>query len=927
MQFKMRFITVTTLIFVPVLLMGKVEFREQEDGGEKVLQLSNNKLKYSVVIKEGKLERDKLEIRSKWSSRSGIQKGELQTNADFKMDVMWTGWHAPGKVSNASNPVYFSKEDFRLECKEIQEVDNGSKKLNLYFKSDIVPFELKIIYKLEPEAFYIRRKMAIRDTTFGLHFLRKIYPCWGEIYGDISIVKKGGFGQPVAFENRGVGGFIGLEYPTSQNSLKELPERGTILNCGQFIGEKIGKRWVESEWVVEALTPNKWIKDWFFKYVNDIRIAPLRPYTLYNSWYDLRAPEVVKDSTYIMNGKNVMRIIRGFQNMIEKYNIQLDAFVLDDGWDVYKSDWELSKKQFPNGLKPIADELKKTNTTLGIWFGPIGGYSHRAWRVEWMRKHGYEVVGDQMCVAGGKYSRLFKKRVLDFIKEVGVGRFKWDGIQFSCSEPGHGHPIGIYSRRAAMASVIDWCQSAREENPDISLNITSGTWLSPWWLKYANQIWMQGGDYGYANVPSISQRDQAITYRDFVLYNDFQKNKFWFPMANLMTVGVIKGHLQKLGGEEEPLDKFTDNTLMCWARGVSMYELYTSPDLLTGEELNALAKSLHWARDRFPILMHTRMIGGNPDEGEPYGYVHFHKNKGIIAVRNPFIEPANLKVNLGTYETFTPDAKPLIVEQVYPYRRILPNFYSAKENVSISLQGYETAIYEVYPLKETSTPLLAGVRFEVVKKKGNRYHLRIYPGVRKPKLLNPKDVKSVEYEGKRVEVDGLSIPAKRLSKPIRDYSVEEEVSEERKRSEIKVDFKVEDSVEKGILALLFTLSKDLDGEGKLPRIIVELDGKEVKPKVLEKKGVWGWYKVRVKPGEHTARFQLVPREKKGELKWIGGSGRASVWFISNQKQPSKKVIFTTSGELEEKPMPPYPRKPALLCEKTKLGEIEVKLKK
>ncbi|MDQ7053134.1 MAG: alpha-galactosidase [candidate division KSB1 bacterium] len=279
---------------------------------------------------------------------------------------------------------------------------------------------------------------------------------------------------------------------------------------------------------------------------------------------------------------------------------------------MYKSNWRLRPAEFPNGLRPIREALNEMGTQLGIWLGPIGGYSYRRWRVDWIREHGCETVRDQLCLAGKNYHALFKKRVVDFVARDSVGYFKWDGIQFSCSEPDHGHPVGLYSRRAVMEAVIDLCRAVREKDPDIFLNITSGTWLSPWWLKYANQIWMQGRDYGYANVPSISRRDAAITYRDVVLYENFGKNDFWFPIANLMTHGIIKGHLQKLGGEREPIDKFTDNAILYFARGVSMWELYISPNLLTDAEWDAIAGAIRWARDRFEVLMHTAMIGGNP---------------------------------------------------------------------------------------------------------------------------------------------------------------------------------------------------------------------------------------------------------------------------------------------------------------------------
>ena len=156
---------------------------------------------------------------------------------------------------------------------------------------------------------------------------------------------------------------------------------------------------------------------------------------------------------------------------MNRYGIKLDAFVLDEGWDIFESDWVLDKSLFPNGLKPVSDELKKTQTDLGIWFGPTGGYSFRMKRINWMRDHGYEVAGNDeewnsmMCIAGKNYSKLFCKRVTDMVQEEGVSYFKWDGVQYSCNEAGHGHNIGRHSTKACVDAMIDKCRSVREDNP------------------------------------------------------------------------------------------------------------------------------------------------------------------------------------------------------------------------------------------------------------------------------------------------------------------------------------------------------------------------------------------------------------------------------------------------------------------------------
>jgi hypothetical protein len=640
------------------------------------------------------------------------------------------------------------------------------------------------------------------------------------------------------------------------------------------------------------LTPDTHVKLWFNRYLESVRAASLKPYLLYNTWYDVRSPEYTKRPEDVMNEANLMRIIKDFKReMLEKRGLKLDAFVLDDGWDIYKSDWVLRQKEFPNGLTPIRKALKDMGTDLGIWFGPIGGYSYRQWRVQWMKENGYEVVGDQLCLAGTNYHRLFKKRTVDFVRNEGVAYYKWDGIQFSCSEPDHGHPIGIYSRRAVMESVVDLCRAVRAENPGIFLNITSGTWLSPWWMKYANMIWMQGRDYGYADVPSIGKRDAAITYRDVVLYENYGVNDSWFPISNLMTHGIIKGHLQKLGGEAEPLDKFTDNAILYFARGVTMWELYISPNLLTDKEWNAMAKSIGWAKDRFEILKSTEMVGGDPGNKEAYGYVHFFKDRGIIAVRNPFIQPRVLKVKLDPAYGLCPKASSLVLERVYPFRRVSPRLYAAGATLDLPLQGYETGIYEIYPLEKATEPLLAGVTFDVVKEKGKDYVLKVRNSNRQVRLLNPGTVKNIKTGGQEVPLHLFQseLSMKPLPGPVTAGSMTA------KSGGAELDFSVNEPLTTAVLVFLVEpLAR--------ANVSVYLQGKEVEAKKEQQEGKWAWFKVKVGPGRHNARIKIQPGDKK--TKW---TGKISAWVIGTRKPQSQEVRFELVQELTARsPMPPLP---------------------
>ncbi|UCH96752.1 MAG: alpha-galactosidase [Candidatus Aminicenantes bacterium] len=906
-------ITMVSVNLADTVTRGKETINEKQ-----VFWLSNNQVKCSVIFHQGNLEAECLETQPGWSALAGRRSHKIKTDADFGVDVQWTGWLAPGKIHNADNPVMLTKKHFQLTQLENPDNPDGKKELVFTFNGLDISLQIQLIYKLETGAFHVKRQLGVRDLKSKGHFLRWLWPRRCMIYGDVCILKPGGFGSPAALTTNYAGAFFGLEYPAAENSLKPICKRKTALDTGQEMGLKIENTWIKSEWSAAGLTPDTHVKLWFNRYLDSVRVSRLRPYLLYNTWYDVRSPEYTERPEDVMNETNLMRIINDFKReMQEKRGLKLDAFVLDDGWDIYKSDWVLREKEFPNGLTPIREALNSMGTDLGIWLGPIGGYSYRQWRVEWMKEHGFEVVGDQLCLAGTNYHNLFKKRAVDFVRNDGAAYFKWDGIQFSCSEPDHGHPVGIYSRRAVMESVKNLCSAVRKENPDIFLNITSGTWLSPWWMKYANMIWMQGRDYGYADVPSISKRDAAITYRDVILYENYGVNDSWFPLSNLMTHGIIKGHLQKLGGEAEPLDKFTDNAILYFSRGVTMWELYISPNLLTDGEWNAIARSIRWAKHRFETLKSTEMVGGDPGSKEAYGYVHFSKKRGIIAVRNPFIKPQTLKIELSPAFGLCPQASSLVLERVYPGRWVSPYLYAAGAALELPLQGYETAIYEIYPLEDSSEPLLAGVTFDIVKKSGKEYVLHARNPGPQIGLLNPGMVKTIKISGRGVPLHQLqsALNVKPLPAAVNTGSLV------LKGSGAQVDFQVKEPSTTATLCFLVEPAVQVNEKkqkGTDTIVSVYMDGKRAEAEEEQQEGRWAWYKVNVAQGQHKARINIQSATKR--IKW---TGKISAWMVYIHKPESVEIEFDLVPEIPvQRPMPPLPRPVGEDKGIIKLGEVK-----
>ncbi len=51
-------------------------------------------------------------------------------------------------------------------------------------------------------------------------------------------------------------------------------------------------------------------------------------------------------------------------------DLPFDVFQLDDGWQITHGDWEPTKK-FPSGMNALADRIKATGKTAGLWIAPF----------------------------------------------------------------------------------------------------------------------------------------------------------------------------------------------------------------------------------------------------------------------------------------------------------------------------------------------------------------------------------------------------------------------------------------------------------------------------------------------------------------------------------------------------------------------------
>ena len=141
-----------------------------------------------------------------------------------------------------------------------------------------------------------------------------------------------------------------------------------------------------------------------------------------------------------------------------------------------------------------------------------------------------------------------------------------------------------------------------------------------------------------------------------------------FPFSSLMSVGVIKGDLLRLGGKDEAREAWRHDVIMEVSRGIMQTELYFAPDALSIDEWDDVCSALRWARANDDVLLqHTEMILGDPRRGEPYGYAHRTADRSIVTVRNPSLQPARVAVDLARWAPS--GVRDTVWSEVYPGRR------------------------------------------------------------------------------------------------------------------------------------------------------------------------------------------------------------------------------------------------------------------
>jgi hypothetical protein len=408
--------------------------------------------------------------------------------------------------------------------------------------------------------------------------------------------------------------FTGFEHPLSTSTVE-----ADRVRC--FLARELPLR-PESPVSISSVTgiarPGQMRRD-FLDYVERERAHPYRTFLHYNSWYDIGYFSKYSEP-------EALAVIQTFgDELVRKRGVMLDSFLFDDGWDDPKTLWGFHDG-FPDGFSRVREEAARYGAAPGVWLSPWGGYGDpKKARLEYGRRQGFETNEGGFALSGPKYYQRFRDACMRMVREYGVNQFKIDGT----GNASHAIPGSTFD--SDFDAAIHLIEELRAAKPDIYINLTTGTYPSPFWLRYADSIWRGGEDHDFAGVGSDRQR--WITYRDGDTYENVVQRGALYPINSLMLHGIIYArHAKKL--DIDPHRDMAAEARSYFGTGTQLQEMYVTP-VLTSSEWDTLAECAKWSRANAATLVDTHWIGGDPKQLEPYGWASWVNGKGILTLRNP----------------------------------------------------------------------------------------------------------------------------------------------------------------------------------------------------------------------------------------------------------------------------------------------------
>jgi hypothetical protein len=481
--------------------------------------------------------------------------------------------------------------------------------------------------------------------------------------------------------------FFGCEHPMADN---RGDGQRVVCRVGTF--GPIATDRPRSRAAVVGITPAGQLRRAFLYYLERERARRYQPFLHYNSWYDIAWGDRK------MNEPQCLAVIEQFgRELVEQRQATLDAVVFDDGWDDNRTLWRFHPG-FPRGFTPLAKAAAERRTAVGVWLSPWGGYGQaKNERMQYGKQEGFETNANGFSLAGPKYYGRFRDVCAEMVEKYGVNYFKFDGIGASVSA------AGAAQYAADVDGLLRLTADLRQLRPDLFVNITTGTWPSPFWLGWCDSIWRSGNDMGFHGAGSPRQR--WITYRDMIVYRQVVGRGPLFPLSSLMTQGIAHAVLGPPAQLSDDLKEMADEMRSFFASGTQLQELYISPQRMTGPMWDLLAEGARWSRGNADVLCDVHWLGGDPGKAEVYGFAAWSPRQGMLALRNPAAQAGAIEVEVGkAFEL--PHGAPRAYRLQSPWKSPAAAEITlrAGQPRRFDLAGFEVMVFDAAPLPANASP-------------------------------------------------------------------------------------------------------------------------------------------------------------------------------------------------------------------------------
>jgi hypothetical protein len=495
--------------------------------------------------------------------------------------------------------------------------------------------------------------------------------------------------------------FMGVEYPVATTRLD-----GAQVVLAHAPGRRLAPgETYRSRSAVYGAAPAGRARDAFEAYVAGLRPAPRGVHFNYNSWWT--SPVPYKES-------DILALVERFRReLFVPYGVAPDTFCIDMGWAKNTTLWRIDPALFPNGFAAIERACAGIRSRLGLWISPSGLYG-QALDLAWAKRAGYE-TDTKACLGGARYRKALQASLSDMVARCGVRHVKLDGYVFQCDSTEHGHEPGPLSVEPIAEGLLEVIAAIRKIAPDIWIEPTCfGFDPSPWWLAYCNSVIGEyGDDAPNGRTPCPVYRESYTTGRDF--YNLQGARDILAPIAAQEVLGIV----------HQTAEPLANDAVVTVLRGHQFLPLYVNPAFMTPRRWEFLAALMQWTRSNADLLAHTRPIlpaswrgqGTAPDEArsmprEPYGYAHWDGERGLVCLRNPWIEPARMTLDLArdigirsasSLAASGLAASSLAAVALYPDRRMLSPRTAPEGTLAIDLAPYETLVFALTPARGRRT--------------------------------------------------------------------------------------------------------------------------------------------------------------------------------------------------------------------------------